>query len=241
MTRVLIVDDDCDHAESLADVIELRGHTAHLAHSGEQAIEAFRANDFDFVLLDVRLPGINGVDTFLELKKIRPTAQVMMMTGYSVEQLVSQAIEGGALGVLYKPFAATQVLELLSKVKQRGRVLVADGDSEFVDTIVPILANAGYGIEVASTGAEALEKMNREQFDCLLLHLRLPVLSGADLYARLVEAGRTVPTVLMTGGREDAEQDERLRSQSCGMLFKPFDPNALLAAIGSAVSVGQAE
>jgi DNA-binding response OmpR family regulator len=239
MTRVLIVDDDCDHAESLADVIEMRGHTAQLAYSGEEAIDQFRAADFDFVLLDVRLPGINGVDTFLELKKIRPSARVMMMTGFSVEQLVAQAIDGGALGVLHKPFAATQVLELLSNVKERGRVLVADGDPDFVRTILPLLEGAGYAVEVATTGAEALEMMIREQVDCLLLNLRLPVLSGAELYARLVEAGRTVPTVLMTGGREDAEQDARLRSQTCGMLFKPFDPNALLAAIGSAVSLGK--
>jgi len=240
MTRVLIVDDDCDHAESLADVLELRGHAAELAASGEEAIDCFRSTNFDFVLLDVKLPGINGVDTFLELKKIRPNVQVMMMTGYSVEQLVARAINGGALGVMHKPFAATQVLELLSKVKQRGRVLVADGDLDFVDAIVPILEGAGYAVEVASTGAEALEKMIRDRVDCLLLNPRLPVLSGAELYARLVDAGRTVPTVLMTGGREDAEQDARLRSHTCGMLFKPFDPNALLSAIGTAVSLGQA-
>jgi len=240
MTCVLIVDDDIDHAESLADVMELRGHAAQLAASGEEALDHFRATNFDFVLLDVKLPGINGVDTFLEMKKVRPAAQVMMMTGYSVEQLVAQAIEGGALGVLHKPFAATQVLELLSTVKQRGRVLIADGDAEFVGSIVPILERAGYGVEVATTGAEVLEKMISAHVDCLLLNLRLPVLSGAELYARLVEAGRTVPTVLMTGGREDAEHDARLRSQTCGMLFKPFDPNALLTAIGSAVSLSRA-
>jgi two-component system response regulator HydG len=240
MTRVLIVDDDRDHAESLADVVEMRGHMTQLAFSGEEAIGYFRAVDFDFVLLDVRLPGINGVDTFLELKKIRPAAQVMMMTGYSVEQLVAQAINGGALGVLHKPFAATQILELLNKVKQRGRVLVADDDQDFVDSIVPILVGAGYLVEVAATGAEALEKMMREHVDCLLLDLRLPILSGAELYSRLVEAGRTVPTVLVTGGREDADEDARLRSQTGGLLFKPIDPVALLAAIKSAVSLGQA-
>jgi len=102
MTRVLVVDDDCDHAESLADVIEMRGHEARVANSGEEALDMFRNDDFDFVLLDVKLPGINGVETFLEMRKIRPTAQVMLMTGYSVEQLVAQAIEGGALGVLHK-------------------------------------------------------------------------------------------------------------------------------------------
>lgn len=236
MTRVLIVDDDIDHAESLADVIEMRGHTAQLAHSGEEALNQFRAADFDFVLLDVKLPGINGVETFLEMKKIRPTAQVMMMTGYSVEQLVAQAIEGGALGVLHKPFAAAQVLQLLTQIKPRGRVLVADANAEFVGQVVPILEAAGYAVDVAVTGAEALDKMISEEVDCLVLDLRLPVLSGAELYARLVKAGRTVPTVLVTGSPEEVEQEPELRGQIGGMLFKPFDPNALLTAIGSAVS-----
>jgi two-component system, NtrC family, response regulator HydG len=240
MTRVLIVDDDRDHAESLADVLDMRGYTAELAYSGEEAIERFRQGNFDFVLLDVRLPGINGVDAFLEMKKIRPTAQVMMMTGFSLEQLVTQAIEGGALGVLHKPFAAREVLDVLSQIRPRGTILIADDDVDFVDCIVPILVGARYVVHVAHTGADALHKIVHEAIDCLLLDLRLPVLSGAELYARLIEAGRTVPTILMTGGRADAEQDDRLRSQAQGMLFKPFDPNALLTAIGSAVSLVQA-
>jgi DNA-binding response OmpR family regulator len=239
MTRVLVVDDDCDHAESLADVIEMRGHTAQIANSGEEALALFREADFDFVLLDVKLPGINGVETFLEMRKIQPAAQVMMMTGYSVEQLVARAVEGGALGVLHKPFAAMQVLDLLAKIKPRGRILVADGDAGFVDSVVPILERAGYAVDVASTGAEALDKMLCEPVDCLVLDLRLPVLSGAELYARLVKAGHDVPSVLVTGG-DESEQDPELRSKIRGMLFKPFDPNALLAAIGSAVAQGQA-
>jgi two-component system, NtrC family, response regulator HydG len=239
MTRVLIVDDDNDHAESLADMIEMRGHTTAIANSGEAGIERFRAGNFDFVLLDVRLPGKNGVDTFLELKRIRPDAQVMMMTGFSVEQLVSQAIAGGALGVLHKPFAAAEILDLLSKVRPRSRVLVADGDADFVESITPILESAGYAVEIATTGADALEKLSRAHADCLLLNLRLPLVSGAELYARLVAGGRQVPTVLIAGSPQDADADARLRSEACGMLFKPFDPDALLSAIDSAVSRGQ--
>ena len=65
MSHVLIVDDDVDHAESLADVIDMRGHTTALAASGEEALAHFHAGEFDFVLLDIKLPGINGVETFL--------------------------------------------------------------------------------------------------------------------------------------------------------------------------------
>jgi CheY-like chemotaxis protein len=235
MSRVLIVDDDVDHAESLADVIEMRGHSVEMANNGEDGIALFRSQPFDFVLMDVKLPGMNGVDTFLELKKIQPSAKVMMMTGFSVDQLVAQAIDGGALGVMHKPFPATHILEMLVReIKPSGRILVADDDPDFVESIVPILESGGYSVDVARTGAEALEKMMAEPVDCLLLDLRMPVMSGAELYARLMEAGRAVPTVLVSQGREETD-DARLRS-TCGLLFKPFDPNSLLTAISSAVS-----
>lgn len=234
MTRVLIVDDDADHAESLADVLDLRGHETEIAGSGEEALARFRAEEFDFVLLDVKLPGINGVDTFLEMRKIRPEAQVMMMTGFSVEQLVSQAVEGGALGVLHKPFGAAQVLAALGHIKPRSTVLVVDDDPEFVDSIVPVLQTAGYQVVIAHNGTDALEKILNDSVDCLLLDLSLPGLSGVELYTRLAQAGRSIPTIVVTGGWKGREQELRTTVPAEDMLFKPFDPNRLLRAVGVA-------
>ena len=62
--RIFIVDDDQDHAESLADILELRGYEVEVAFTGEDAIERFREADFDLVFMDVKLPGKNGVETF---------------------------------------------------------------------------------------------------------------------------------------------------------------------------------
>ncbi len=236
--RVLIVDDDRDHAESLADVLEMRGHPVELAHSGEEAVERFRGAEFDLVLLDVKLPGINGVETFVELKRIRPTARVMMMTGYSLEQLIAQAIEGGALGVLYKPFAATQLLEALNQVTARGTVLVADDDPDFVDSIVPILEAGDYELQLASSGREALAQIERRAPDCLILDLGLAVLSGPEPMARLIDTCHSVPTILVTGGY-GAEAEACVagfQTRIHGLLLKPFDPSALLAAVGAAVA-----
>lgn len=235
--RVLIVDDDVDHAESLADVLEMRGHPVELAHSGEDAIASFRAGEFDLVLLDVKLPGINGVETFLELKKIRPAARVMMMTGFSLEQLIAQAIENGALGVLYKPFAATDLLSTLGQVTPRGRVLVADDDPDFVDSITPILAAADFDLRLAANGREALAEIDKRLPDCLILDLGLAVLAGPESMARLLEVCRQVPTILVTGGYSDevAESVAGFGLRAHGLLQKPFDPGALLAAVGAAV------
>jgi DNA-binding response OmpR family regulator len=116
MMHVLVVDDDQDHAESIADILLMQGHDVDVAHSGEEAIERFPGADFDLALLDIKLPGMNGVDTFFAFRKARPAAQVMLMTGFAPEQPISRAVEAGALGVLKKPFSVGNLLTALQQV-----------------------------------------------------------------------------------------------------------------------------
>jgi DNA-binding response OmpR family regulator len=90
---------------------ELEGHHIELAFDGEEAVRKFRKRSFDVTFMDVRLPGMNGVESFFELRKIKPYAKVVMMTAYSVEDLLTRALDAGALGVLAKPFGADEVLQ----------------------------------------------------------------------------------------------------------------------------------
>jgi DNA-binding response OmpR family regulator len=228
--RVFVVDDDVDHAESIADVLEARGYAVEIAFSGEEAVARFRETDFDIVLMDIKLPGINGVETFFEFKKIRPEAHVFMMTGYSVEQLMAQAVENGALGVLKKPFGMTDLLSALEEVKPRGMVLVADDDPLFANSIIALLASHGYRAETAATGQEALDKLAQGGVDCLLLDVRMPILSGLEVYLRMKQAGKLVPTILVTGYAAD-DETSRLGTMTQGLLVKPFDPAVLLRAM----------
>jgi two-component system, NtrC family, response regulator HydG len=228
--HVLIVDDDRDHAESLAEILEMRGHLVELAHTGEDAIARFHQADFDLVLMDVQLPGMNGVQTFFEFRKQRPGANVLMMTGYSVEQLVTQAVDGGALGVIHKPFSVGELIASVENVKPRGLVLVADDDAAFADSMIGMLTAHGYTVETAATGPEAIAKLARGGIDCLLLDIRLPVLSGLEVYQRMKEAGQAVPTILVTGHAGDAEI-QHLSPLTQGMLTKPFDPELLLQTL----------
>jgi two-component system, NtrC family, response regulator HydG len=229
--HVLVVDDDRDHAESVAEILEMRGHRVELAYTGEEAIVRFCEADFDMVLMDVKLPGMNGVQTFFEFRRLRADARVLMMTGYSVEQLVAQAVDNGALGILRKPFNAADLLIAVDNVKPRGIVLIADDDPLFTESIVPVLAAHGYRVEIAGTGEEALRKLASGEIDCLLLDVRMPVLSGLEVYQRLKEAGRLVPTILITGHASD-EETRKLCPMTRGLLIKPFDPAVLLRAVG---------
>ncbi len=111
--RVFIVDDDRDFAESIAEVIEIRGHKVDLAFSGEEAVQKFKKRQYDITFMDVRLPGISGIESFFEIRKIKPNANIVMMTGYNAEKLVDKTIDNGARAILHKPFDMKQVLELI--------------------------------------------------------------------------------------------------------------------------------
>jgi CheY-like chemotaxis protein len=112
--HILVVDDDKDNANSLAEIFELEGHVVTTAHSGMEAIKAYDEKNFDLAFMDIAMPGKNGVESFFEIRKLKPRAKVYMMTGYSVEDLVQRAIDHGALGVLHKPVDLTKVLSLLA-------------------------------------------------------------------------------------------------------------------------------
>jgi two-component system response regulator HydG len=235
--RVLVIDDDRDHAESIVDILTMRGHEVEAAFSGEAGVKLFREEDFDIVFMDVKLPGMNGVETFFEFKKIRPDARVMMMTGYSVEELISQAIANGALGVLRKPFAIGELLRVLDEVKPRGLVLVADDDPDFAESLQPILSEHGYRVEIASTGQEALEKAAQAGVNCLILDLAMPLLTGVEVYLKLKELGKSIPTIFVTGfpGEKTAALTGP-RPVDQGILMKPFDPQDLIHAIAAATA-----
>lgn len=241
--KILVVDDDPDFAEGLALYLELAGHKVEIAVSGEEAIGRFSRDEFDITFMDVRMPGINGVDSFFEFRKIKPHARVVMMTAYSVEHLLRSAIDGGALGVMQKPFGSEDLLQMLEKVKPSGVVLLADDDREFAECLETVLANAGYAITVAHTGREAVDTIRDDGFDVLILDLRLPVLNGLEVYLELQKFGRELPTIIVTGYEiEEAEKLTALQAKPvAGYLRKPFDSTELLKAIDVIMSQQTAE
>jgi len=231
--KIFVVDDDKDFAEGLADVLEMAGHDVELAFNGEQAIKTFGERDFDVAFMDVMMPGKNGVESFLEIRKARPDAKVFMMTGYSVQELLSQAIEHGALGVLDKPVGIDELLAKLEGVKPEGMVLLAENESRFRDWVEAILKQQGYNVCVAGTGQEALDRVLDGGIDVLVLDLRLPVLSGVEVYLELKRQGKALPTIVVSGHpEEESEALDMLRDLAVtGVLTKPFDPVNLLKAL----------
>ena len=231
--RVFVVDDDRDLAEGLAEVLRLAGHQVEVAFSGEEAVRIFREKDFDVSFMDVVMPGMNGVESFLAIRKIKPDAKVYMVTGYSVRQLLDQAIAHGALGILEKPVGIEEVLARVDEAKPEGMVLLADDDPDFRAGIEAILKQRGYTVRVVTTGQQALDAALAGGIDVLALDLRMPALSGVEVYLELRKQGRTLPTIIMSAFVTEEAQALRALDDTAvtGILTKPFDPVHLIAAL----------
>ena len=113
--QILIVDDDRDMAESLADYVEILGHEATIACNGQEAVDHHRKSRFDITFMDVRMPVMNGIDSFFEIRKLKPSARIVLMTGFK-EPNVNKALQHGVLGLLLKPFPLSELLAWIDGV-----------------------------------------------------------------------------------------------------------------------------
>jgi CheY-like chemotaxis protein len=123
--KILVLDDNIDVAQGVADILEMCGYAVTQVHDGESAVAAYCAGNFDLGLFDVRMPGMNGVEAFLEIKRQRPDASVILMSGYADDQLVASALDNGALGLLSKPFEPEEMLNCVEQASKRVPAVAA--------------------------------------------------------------------------------------------------------------------
>ena len=138
-TSVLIVDDDPGMIETMADILGDMGYDVAVAEDGFKAIEMVKERAYDVALMDIKMPGINGVETFKEVKGISPSTEVIMMTAYSVEDLVREALKGGAYGIIYKPLDIARVVDLIELAEKGSLILVVDDNPGSCETLKDVL------------------------------------------------------------------------------------------------------
>lgn len=228
--RILVVDDDEDNAQSLGELFELEGHRATVVHSGTAAIEAFRTTAFDLAFMDVMMPGKNGVDSFLEIRNLRPDAKVYMMTGYSVEQLLQQAMANGALGVMSKPLDPCKVLRALDEIGQNGIVVLADDDPNSGPQLERMFADAGHPCRLVRDRHDMPSSEQMATASLLIFDMKSTLLQGFEVYAALRKSGRVIPAIIITAsGHQHHDTVAAMRDVAVtGILTKPFDPMTLL-------------
>ncbi len=118
--KILIVDDELGPRESLRMILQW-DYDVVMAEGGRSALAVLEKENYDLVILDIRMPDINGIDLLAEIKQIAPDTEVVMITAYASVETAANALRYGALDYLIKPFQADAVRDAVEKGLQRSR------------------------------------------------------------------------------------------------------------------------
>ncbi|NIR13015.1 MAG: response regulator [Desulfobacterales bacterium] len=117
--RVLLVDDEEQFVQTLAERLEMRDYDVTTSFSGEDALEKVKGYNFDVIVLDVLMPGVDGVETLGEIKKIKPLTEVIMLTGHATVETAIEGMKLGAYDYLMKPCETEELVTKINKAHER--------------------------------------------------------------------------------------------------------------------------
>lgn len=235
MPSVLVTDDNVALAANLEEILCEEGYDVTTVHTPEEALQVAQRKSFDYVLLDVRLPGMDGVTLHGLLSQRMPNAVFVLMTAYTTDDRLEAARRAGVRDILPKPIPIRRLLDALGQGHEGiERILVVDDDVELGTFLLETLAAHGYRTEWVGTARDARARLLLGEHDAVVLDVKLPDGDGVALATELV-LGHALPVVVISGF-ELGVIETRLRAahyERVVFLPKPFTPDRLFSAIHS--------
>jgi CheY-like chemotaxis protein len=232
---LLIVEDDPHYARLLVDLAREQGFKVLAAMRGAEALDLARKFKPTAVSLDVFLPDMLGWTVLSHLKKDPETRHIPVQM-VTLDEDRQHGLARGAFSFVTKP-ASTEGLEAaITRIKdytapRKKRLLVVEDNAAERMSITALLGSDDVAITTAATGAEALAYLTMQPFDCAVLDLRLPDMSGFDVLDRIREhqALADLPVVVFTGKELSPDEDARLRTLARSVVVKGVEsPERLL-------------
>lgn len=226
--KILIVDDDANMVGTLSDILKLNGYASTGATSAEMALTLLGNQDFDCMITDVRMPGINGVDLFREVKKINPDMPVLLMTAYAQTRLLSEALSEGILAILDKPLNLKKLIDSLKVLSMKNVVLIDDNES-FCKVTSDILKQKGFNVTCISDPHNVNIAGDLSKY-LVIIDLQLNSITGLDIFDQLKSTCEDLSAVLITGHRQKYVKalSASKTASVLAVLNKPFTPEDLL-------------
>jgi len=235
-TKILIVDDNLSLCKTMSFVLKRKGYEVSIANDGFEAIDTVKEEFFDIIFMDIKMPALNGVETYKKIKKINDKIIIVMMTAYAVEDLIQDALKEGAYGVIYKPLDFENILSLIEKsknTKKGGLILIVDDDPGTCRTLKTILIKKGYEVGISNTGEDAITKTQGKSFDIIFIDMKLPTLNGLETYLALKKINREIIAIIMTAYPQEMDDlvQEAMNNSAYTCLYKPINIEDMLLLI----------
>ncbi|MBI2305894.1 MAG: HAMP domain-containing protein, partial [Rhodocyclales bacterium] len=232
---LLIVEDDLNFARILLDAARQKGFKGIVATRGGEALQWLERVAPTAVTLDLELPDMDGWAVLEQLKR-NPKTRHIPVEIISVEENRARGLRYGAFEYLVKPVTAEAIQTALAEVKKFAEqavkdLLVADGDEAHRSNIVALIGNGDVRINAVASAKEAIAALKRKRYDCVVLELNLPDLSGVNLLESIQanEATRDVPIIVYGLNEMPEKEQERLKAlASKGVVKDVRSPERLL-------------
>jgi DNA-binding NtrC family response regulator len=134
--RVLLVDDEEDFLESLSQRLETRGLKVSAATRGEDAVDMVDQQDFDAIVLDLAMPGMDGLETLKQIRDKHPEAEIIMLTGHASIKSSVEAMKLGAEDYLEKPFDINELMEKINEAKNKHILVLKKKSKQEIENII---------------------------------------------------------------------------------------------------------
>lgn len=230
---ILVVDDEKDTCANLQDILTDLGYRVDVAYDGPSALELVEQNPYDMALLDLKMPGMDGLELYRRIKKLRSGTVAIIVTAYATSDTAQSAIEAGAWKILSKPVDFPKLLGLVDEALEQPLVMVVDDDHDLCESLWDVLRERGYRVCLAHNAAEAAERLQGRSHKVVLIDMKLPEGDGGQVFRIVREASPEARTVLITGHRSEMEQrvEQVLSEGADAVCYKPFDVGSLLATV----------
>ncbi len=227
--RILVVDDEPSMRRTVADILRAEGYSVDAAASGEEAVELCSESGYAVVLMDVRMPGIDGVEAFRRIRRHQEGVRVILMSAYGLEELKHAALDEGAVAFLDKPLDLDKVIHLIGEVKDTA-ILVVEDDRRTAEQLSGALREQGYRVTATDSAHEALELIEQIRFDLVFVDVALPAMNGLDLYLAIKKITPTAVAVMIAGIDAEFEglAQEAVRRNAYTVVRKPLDMDHIL-------------
>ncbi|MCG6955420.1 MAG: response regulator [Gemmatimonadetes bacterium] len=234
--RLLLVDDERDFREAVTPGLERRGFAVSQAENGSNALELIGKEDFDVVVLDVKMPGLDGVGVFHEIQRRAPDLPVVILTGHGNVQQAFETSREGIYDYLSKPFDVDALADVARRAARHGaegrkveeaagghpiELLFVDDDRDLVAALVPALERQGMRVAVAYDSTQAVALASHRRFDVALVDVVMAGMHGLTLMNVLRESDPLLQVVVLTGHPSVPDARRALREGAFDYLVKP--------------------
>lgn len=222
---ILIVEDDESFLQGVVEATRGYGFEPITARDGEVALSILEKHTPDAILLDIKLPGISGLG-ILEMIKHMPHLRHIPVHMISALDYQHNALRMGALGYLTKPVTMEKVRSALERIENLisdhvRRILLIEDDVRQSEAISELVSGKDVEVSAVRTGKEAIDKLKAGAFDCIILDLSLPDVSGFDLLSELNSLEVSLPPIVIYTGKDLSRDEEGyLRKFSESIIIK---------------------